>query len=253
MYPYCAGRLLQLDQDPAREVWTSLPQTLAPRKKPKRAAAPAPGLVPPNPPLTRDDWEMALTHARAIPHRVTPHELAQHPPLEAEPERAAERDERSSADNPAIRYGTWWHKLMEAVPWAEPADWDRAFAAALVASPQPDRARREWDIFRASPLARWLATPGLIIHRELPFLWPTPDRCLEGVMDLAVFSPVDASWRVLDWKTNRTDRAGLLAIYRGQVEAYVEALKVLLHRPVEGGLYLTATGEWIDLDASVAP
>jgi ATP-dependent exoDNAse (exonuclease V) beta subunit len=72
------------------------------------------------------------------------------------------------------------------------------------------------------------------------------------VMDLTVYSPAESRWRVIDWKTNRTDGEGLRAIYRGQIEAYVEALRALLDAPVEGSLYLTATGEWLALDARVS-
>jgi ATP-dependent exoDNAse (exonuclease V) beta subunit len=249
--PYVAAKLLRLDQEPAQEIWRGLPSRIVPKKKPADITA-APDLVPPYPALARGDFEAALGNARRIPRRVTPHELAQHPPPEAEPERAAERDE-PAADSPAILYGTWWHGLMEVIPWEQDrAAWTSAFDAVVRDSPQVTRARREWDIFCGSALAAWLATPGLIVHRELPFLWPAEDRCLEGVMDLAVYAPDQARWAVIDWKTNRIDAAGLVAIYREQVAAYVEALRTLLGLPVTGSLYLTATGEWIELDASVA-
>jgi ATP-dependent exoDNAse (exonuclease V) beta subunit len=250
--PYVAAKLLRLDQEPARTTWRELPNRIDPWAAPTPVAIAPPGLVPPCPPLSRRDFEAALARARDIPRRITPHELAIHPPPEAEPERSAERDE-PAANSPAILYGTWWHELMEAVPWEEPsARWTDAFEAALPQSPQPARARREWKTLRASSLAKWLATPGLVIQRELPFLWPSADRCLEGVMDLAVFDPATSAWKVIDWKTNRTDATALVAVYRDQVAAYVEALRALLRVPVTGSFYLTATGEWIGLEASAA-
>jgi ATP-dependent exoDNAse (exonuclease V) beta subunit len=250
--PYCAAKLLEIDEGPARELWQSLPATLQPKPDAAKTPPPAPELIPPYPPLSRADFSAAIASGQRIPRRVTPHALAVHPPPEAEPERIAERDE-PIADSPAILYGTWWHELMEIIPWQEPrAAWAKHFDKALASSPQPDRSRREWEILRESELARWLATPGLVIHRELPFIWPDDERCLEGVMDLAVYSPVESRWRVIDWKTNRTDGEGLRAIYRGQIEAYVEALRALLDAPVEGSLYLTATGEWLALDARVS-
>ena len=71
-------------------------------------------------------------------------------------------------------------------------------------------------------------------------------------MDLAVFSPSEARWRVIDWKTNRTNAEALRMIYRGQIEAYVQALRALLDAPVEGSLYLTATGDWDALEERVS-
>jgi ATP-dependent helicase/nuclease subunit A len=249
---YRASQLLQIEAGSARELWESLPNDLKPKLGPKKALEPRPDIIPPYPPLSRADFAAAVAGANKIPRRVTPHALAVHPPPEAEPERTAELEE-PRADNPAILYGTWWHELMEVVPWHEPHDaWAKHFEQALSSSPQPDRARSEWAILRESELARWLATPGLVIHRELPFLWPDGERCLEGVMDLAVFSPTESRWRVIDWKTNRTDGESLRTIYRGQIEAYVEALRALLNAPVEGSLYLTATGDWLALDARVS-
>jgi len=247
--PFSAASLLRIDQEPARARWQSLPTMLKPKPAEVKISEPAPDLIAPYPPLTPNDLSTAIARGRNIPRRITPHALAVHPPPEAEPERTSERDE-PTVDSPAIRYGTWWHELMEIIPWQEPHnEWTKLFDKAQLSSPQPERSQREWGVLRESKLARWLATPGLIIHRELPFLWPDGERCLEGVMDLAVFAPAESRWRVIDWKTNRTDGESLRAIYRGQIEAYVEALRALLDVPVEGSLYLTATGDWLTLDA----
>jgi ATP-dependent exoDNAse (exonuclease V) beta subunit len=243
VFPYCAAKLLRIDEDPAREIWRALPTEVTPRSAPAPEPQAPPELIPPYPALEPDDFALAQAQARAIPQRITPHALAHRPPPEAEPEIAAEREE-PSPDNPAIRYGTWWHETMETLPWTQPpAAWDAHLQAAVLTSPQPERSQREWEILRASDFARWLATPGRIIQRELPFLRPMGERCVEGVIDLAVFSPAEGRWRVIDWKTNRTDVDNLLTIYRGQVQAYVDAMQALLGAPVEGGLYLTATGE----------
>jgi ATP-dependent exoDNAse (exonuclease V) beta subunit len=253
VFSYGAAKLLRIDEEPARAVWRALPAEIHPRPPAARATAAAPELIPPYPALEPEDVAAALVRARDIPERITPHALAHRPPPEAEPEAAAERDE-PSPDSPAILYGTWWHETMETLPWTRPREaWDAHLGEAIRNSPQPERARREWEILRGSEFARWLAEPGRIIHRELPFLWPVDTRCIEGVIDLAVFSPAEGRWRVVDWKTNRTDAASLLAIYRGQVQAYVDAVRALLDAPVEGGLYLTATGELTLLEASVTP
>ncbi len=253
VFPYCAAKLLRIDEEPARAVWQALPSEIRPTPTPVSPREAAPELIPPYPALKPGDVEAALTRARAIPQRVTPHALAHRPPVEAEPEIAMERED-PAPNSPAILYGMWWHETMEALPWSQPpAAWDDHVARALPASPQRERSRREWEVLRGSELARWLAEPGRIIHRELPFLWPVDNRCVEGVIDLAVYSPAENRWRVIDWKTNRTDAASLLTIYRGQVQAYVDALRTLLGTPVEGGLYLTATGELTLLDASAVP
>jgi ATP-dependent exoDNAse (exonuclease V) beta subunit len=56
---------------------------------------------------------------------------------------------------------------------------------------------------------------------------------------------------VIDWKTNLIGPeggAGLVEIYRGQIRAYVRTLREMLSTEVRGSLYLTQSGEWIEVD-----
>jgi len=148
---------------------------------------------------------------------------------------------------------------VETIPWRQPAAaWQRKFVEALARSPQPERAAREWELFRGSALARWLAEPGRLIQVEIPFLWrqTSEETCFEGVMDLAVYTAGESAWRVIDWKTNRVGPAGsdgLVGIYRGQIDAYVRALREMLSAEVRGSLYLTRTGEWVEVSPPAPP
>jgi ATP-dependent exoDNAse (exonuclease V) beta subunit len=177
--------------------------------------------------------------------------------VEAEPETRHEHDEDDappSAANPGILYGIWWHEWIETLPWSQPLEaWRKKFQEALPRSPQRDRSIREWELFSSSRLARWLAQPGKLIQAEMPFLHPGPDETIiEGVMDLAVYSPDESAWRVIDWKTNRIGpdgSAALVAIYRDQIRAYVRVLRDLLAAEVRGSLYLTQSGEWIEVES----
>ena len=161
-------------------------------------------------------------------------------------------DEAPSADNPGILYGTWWHEFVQTIAWADSASWPRRFQESQAHSPDRERSAREWELFRHSTLAGWLAEPGRLIQVEFPFLWrEATGAWIEGVMDLAVFSPSDSTWHVGDWKTNRIGSGGsntVVVIYREQIRAYVRALRDILSMEVRGSLYLTQTGEWIEID-----
>ncbi|MEJ0001250.1 MAG: hypothetical protein WDO13_20090 [Verrucomicrobiota bacterium] len=114
-------------------MWEALPEAHA---LPAEAAAPretAPALAFELPDLAPDAVARALETATTFPRRVTPHALVVPPPEEAKPERATEQEEAAAtADSPAILYGTWWHELVQGVPWAEPREeWQRRFTAAL--------------------------------------------------------------------------------------------------------------------------
>jgi ATP-dependent exoDNAse (exonuclease V) beta subunit len=158
-------------------------------------------------------------------------------------------------DNPATRYGVWWHDFAQRIPWLKvPSSWDEVFALHHPRSPDRARASREWRLLRERVHALpdfgsgWTnRTP--VIRAELPFFWKMPDdRSLEGVVDLAFFDPEAGEWLIIDWKTNRIarDKIELLrAQYRPQLAAYCQAVKETTGHEVRAALYSTATGEFV--------
>jgi ATP-dependent exoDNAse (exonuclease V) beta subunit len=73
-------------------------------------------------------------------------------------------------------------------------------------------------------------------------------KCLEGLIDVALFQPDEKRWFVLDWKTNRVERDELEKLrvaYRPQIAAYWKAVTEMTKQPVSAGIYSTATGELI--------
>jgi ATP-dependent exoDNAse (exonuclease V) beta subunit len=249
---YSSAELFALDSPKQRAIWDSVPETPVTLDIAHPTAVPVgPGLVQVLPEISGPDISEAVAKAKMIPYRTSPHALAMHPPRDAEPEARQEiEDETPSADNPGILYGTWWHELMEVIPWSQPREiWQRKFTEALEFSPQKERSVREWHLFCQSELASWLADPAKVVQVEWPFLWRSPDgNCVEGVMDLAVFSPADSTWDVIDWKTNRVDaQTDLVAVYRGQIRAYMDVLSKMLSCEVRGSLYLTQTGQKLSI------
>ena len=253
---WSAGGLLGFLGGESRAAWSALPEEMAPPES-TAADVPVEEKAGPDllrwPDLTAKDVRQAKSRADRFPHRTTPHALAVHRRDEAEPGAQAElEDDFRAPENAGILYGTWWHEFVQTVPWQKPmAEWKKKFREAQSRSPQPERAEWEWDVFCRSELARWLAKPGRLIQVEVPFLWPdTPVSCFEGVMDLAVYTESDGIWNVIDWKTNRVGdegSRGLVEIYRGQIEAYLCALRKMLAVEVRGSLYITETGEWIEV------
>jgi ATP-dependent exoDNAse (exonuclease V) beta subunit len=255
---WSAGELLGFFGTENRDAWTALPETPSlPAEILSVQSVPGSGAVTLSD-LSREDIRQAVERAGLFPRRITPHALAIHARDvrdEAEPEKQIEQeDDVGAAGGPGILYGTWWHEFVQTIPWQQPAAaWQRKFIAAQAHSPQPERAAREWELFRRSTLARWLAEPDRLIQVELPFLWRETgeEACFEGVMDLAVYTGSESAWRVIDWKTNRigpTGSDGLVEIYRGQIQAYARALREMLAVEVRGSLYLTQTGEWVPVE-----
>lgn len=257
---WSSGELLGFFEDENRSAWSALPESISlpeefPRDDPASIESATEVVLLPE--LSQEDIQHAIARTGDFPRRITPHALAIHARDEAEPEKQVDQEDDSlprAADGPGILYGTWWHEFVQTIPWRQPESaWQEKFIAAQARSPQPERAAREWELFRRSALARWLAEPGRLIQAEIPFLWREPgeETCLEGVIDLAVYTKSESAWRVIDWKTNRIGPAGsnsLVEIYRSQIDAYTRALREMLSAEVRGSLYLTQTGEWVPVE-----
>jgi ATP-dependent exoDNAse (exonuclease V) beta subunit len=171
--------------------------------------------------------------------------------IEIEPELRPPR-----IDNPATRYGVWWHDFAEQIPWSEPKQWTEAFERNLLASPDVARSKREWQLLQkhiesVDGLARHLRDANLI-RQEMPFFWRIDDnKCLEGMIDLALFQADEKRWLILDWKTNRLERDKidkLHVCYRPQIAAYWKAIAQMTKQPVRAAIYSTSTGQLLMYD-----
>jgi ATP-dependent exoDNAse (exonuclease V) beta subunit len=163
----------------------------------------------------------------------------------------------AAIDNPAMRYGVWWHEFIQQIPWhADPAVWDQIFETARTDSPDKARSAREWRALRRqisalSDFPSRFANGLPIVHAEMPFFWRMNDRqCLEGVVDLALFESAENRWFILDWKTNEIapEKIDKLRVhYRPQIAAYWKAVTEMAPKTFEvgAGIYSTSTGEFI--------
>ena len=80
----------------------------------------------------------------------------------------------------------------------------------------------------------------------MPFFWRMDEgRCLEGIVDLALFEPTEKKWFILDWKTNREEIDTLRVRYRPQLAAYRKVIGEMTSRDVTAAIYSTANGEFL--------
>ena len=201
--------------------------------------------------------DIARQRAASIIGTVTPSEFAPEEELSETPsaEQWSETEPELRPlriDNPATRYGVWWHDFAEQVPWSsELKDWNETFERNLAASPDPARSKREWRLLQkqielAEGLGRHLRDANLV-RQEMPFFWRMDDRkSLEGIIDLAFFEADTEKWFILDWKTNRLepDQTDKLRVsYRPQIAAYWKVVAEMTKRPVSAGIYSTSTGQ----------
>ncbi len=168
--------------------------------------------------------------------------------IELEPELRPPR-----IDNPAKRYGVWWHDFAEQIEWrSEPKKWSETFERNVAESPDVARSRREWQLLQkhiesADGLLRILRDADLV-RQEMPFFWKMNHKCLEGIIDLASFNQKTNAVFILDWKTNRiaADKIEVLReLYRSQMAAYWQAVLELTKGRVSTAVYSTATGQLV--------
>jgi ATP-dependent exoDNAse (exonuclease V) beta subunit len=157
--------------------------------------------------------------------------------------------------SPAIRYGIWWHELVQQIPWdRDAAVWDEIFEANRTSSPDTSRSAKEWRLLREhvskiADFASQLANRTPLVHAEMPFFWRMDEeRCLEGIVDLALFEPTKKKWFILDWKTNRVERDKINRLrlrYRPQLAAYRKVIGEMTGNDVTAAVYSTANGEFL--------
>jgi len=196
----------------------------------------------------------ARRRAACFVHTVTPTKFAQEQEIQPEATADAWIEIESElrpprVENPATRYGIWWHEFAQKIPWRSQRDaWQTVFEANLSDSPDPARSKREWKLLTKYAAER----PGFFagnIFSEMPFFWRMDEqKCLEGLVDVALFQPDEKKCFVLDWKTNRVERDKLERLrmeYRPQIAAYWKAVTEMTKQSISAGIYSTAIGELI--------
>lgn len=186
--------------------------------------------------------------------------------MEIEPELRPARIE-----NPATRYGVWWHDFVEQIPWvrrglalnsSEQLDLrETTFQSNIVASPDMARSKREWQLLQKQIGSNEGIGARLreanSVRQEMPFFWRmniptrTSAKSIEGIIDLALFNQSGSEIFILDWKTNRitADKIDVLRdLYRPQMAAYWQAISNLTNARVTAAIYSTVTGQLIVYD-----
>jgi ATP-dependent exoDNAse (exonuclease V) beta subunit len=161
---------------------------------------------------------------------------------------------RSTADTPATLYGRWWHDFIQRISWRDESSWKQIFEEHQAKSPAAKRSADEWELFlrclKNDPdFSKRLTRAKSLTHQEMPFCWRMDEgRCLEGIVDLALFEPTEKKWFILDWKTNRVapDKIETLrARYRPQLSAYCKVIGEMTGDDVSAAIYSTANGEFL--------
>jgi ATP-dependent helicase/nuclease subunit A len=155
---------------------------------------------------------------------------------------------------PALRYGVWWHDFVRQIPWGlvgpsqTAAAVGEIFTRCLTISPERKRSDKEWRLLcehlasERSFLRDFSRVP-FVANTEMPFFWKLDEqRCLEGIIDLALLEPKEKKWLILDWKTNRIERKerdNLRMRYLSQLAAYWASVHGMTRMKVEAAIYST--------------
>jgi len=215
-------------------VWEGKGGAIIPRKAGK----------PPIEPIVVPDWLR------------TPAPVESRPPRPLAPSQIAEDRDAAPPPGPelrdAARRGTLLHSLFERLPGVDPAERQSLAHRWLERAGVEATARNEIAAAACSiigdPAFAELFGPDALA--EAPIAATLADgRVVAGTVDRLCIGPELV--RVVDFKTGRgvpTDIAGVPAAHRAQMEAYVEALKVIFPgRRVEASLLYTSAPRLITL------
>jgi ATP-dependent exoDNAse (exonuclease V) beta subunit len=200
-------------------------------------------------PGAKIDKAIAVQNASGFVRKLNPSGLPSEESAALEEVRYAPSQTPRST-SPALRYGLWWHGFIQQLLWNENPDWwSRVFDQQKSISPDPARALREWNLLLAhlskpENFRHHFEDDKSIVHAEMPFFWRVDnDRCIEGVIDLAMFR--NGKCLILDWKTDRVppdNTETLHARYRPQLAAYWKAVSEIAKVEIEAAIYSTAAG-----------
>lgn len=240
-----ADLLAVRDAGTNREKWLGIGAHLgAESSVPGRKAAADAGMAE-LPAMDVTQRKRALANAASFVHRTLPHELAARW-TEEETEQRREPDPEFAGTGPrdrGMRYGVWWHDMMQAMNWnAGPDAWRRTFRAKVTGAPDVERAEEEWARFEKSELATRLRDETLVVQAEMSFLAGKVGECVEGFIDLAVLDEKANRWEIIDWKTDRVADK-LVETYGPQLRAYAAALKQVTGLGARAAIYSSVTGQ----------
>jgi len=227
-------------------------------KAKEQAAA---GLEVPTQPLTRigrKGLKLAKERATSFVHKFNPsgydEEMLRAPVDQINENTSALAVSQSTADTPATLYGRWWHDFIQRISWKDESSWKHIFEEHQAKSPAAKRSADEWELFlrclKSDPdFSNRLTRAESLTHPEMPFCWRMDERrCLEGIVDLALFEPTEKKWFILDWKTNRVapDKIEMLRTrYRPQLSAYCKVIGEMTGNGVSAAIYSTANGKFL--------
>jgi ATP-dependent helicase/nuclease subunit A len=198
------------------------------------------------------DKAAAIKNASVFVRKLNPSSLAADEVATAEQARFIDNGLRGPRSaSPALRYGLWWHDFIQQLKWSN-GDHSRSnlFEKHRQLSPDPARFVREWklllDHLDSRENFRKLVGERSMAHAEMPFLWRLDEtRCLEGVIDLAVFDSASRKCLILDWKTDRVPPDSTETLhdrYLPQLAAYWKAVAKMTKMEVAAAIYSTAAG-----------
>jgi ATP-dependent exoDNAse (exonuclease V) beta subunit len=195
------------------------------------------------------DNELTQTNASIFVRKINPSELPRQEDQEREYWISPGVERIHAASTPALRYGVWWHEFVRHISWRDgERNWKAMFEQVQSSSPDQTRGVRELRLLRdhlesGADFRRILAGAGAF--PEMPFFWCLDEnRCLEGIVDLALFDRDARKCLILDWKTDRVtaNKLDLLRIrYRAQLAAYWVAIREMTACQVEAAIYSTPT------------
>lgn len=212
-------------------------------------------------PLTkigRKELRLAKERAASFVHKFNPsgydEEILRAPVDQINENTSALAVSQSNTDTPATLYGRWWHDFIQRISWRDESSWKHIFEEHQAKSPAAKRSADEWELFlrcltNDPDFSKRLTRAESLTLPEMPFCWRMDERrCLEGIVDLALFEPTEKKWFILDWKTNRVapDKIETLRTrYRPQLSAYCKVIGEMTGDDVSAAIYSTANGKFL--------
>lgn len=160
-------------------------------------------------------------------------------------------ENQEEIDENNVLYGNWFHETLHFFPWKNAEKWTIYLDQALLNCPEPERGKRELQLFRDSEIPQELSKAEWKTFSEYEFFENSNNRTYNGIIDILCINRNSSHALIIDWKTEQISENDIDYTknkYRAQLASYQRFCENYFHLTTQTKIYFSALGKLVNLD-----
>lgn len=158
---------------------------------------------------------------------------------------------QENPDSDKVLYGNWFHETLRFFPWKNSSQWRDYLDHALLNCPEPERGKRELQLFRDSEILQELNTTTWETFSEYEFFENSNNHTSNGIIDILCINRHSSRAVIIDWKTEQITENEIDYMknkHRAQLTNYQHFCENYFHLPTKAKIYFSALGKLVNLE-----